>query len=355
MESGRPVLPGRYAADCFEDIVRWVSPTDDVRRDIVRVMVRDFCEALELRSPLTAGPRLFVSNHQMASDVVYFAVVVAGLMHQRAEILTWEGHYDLDAAQVSRWINTSPEGEARTVASTVKSRMVNRRNPRAVHELSQDIARGMASNGNTFTCLCVAGETERIEGEPMRQMGGTFLDAALAHDIPITPVRFNWGAGDRPDTRNMWPKHLARQLYVVGETITRSDLAGLSRNAQRELVTGSINALGVPRPKDHFAQALAREARIRWLADATGMGMTKAIFLDGLYQTPFADLTTEGRQVVLWSVVPTLGIFAKEDGWAYRFARWLSDGFGPARIDLSTHYPELQDLVESRGLYRNEI
>ncbi|MEM9221063.1 MAG: hypothetical protein AAGB11_01500 [Pseudomonadota bacterium] len=346
--TGKAIEPGFYDDRWFEDIVRWVCPTPDVRRDIVRVMVRDFSDGLEVRSRLSRGPRLFVSNHQMASDVIYFSVLVAGLSHQRAELATWVGHYDLDAGQMNRWMHTRPEGSDRTVASTIRPRMVDPREPREVKGVAHSMAGQMRRVHGTFGCLCVAGQTERYEGEPMDRTGGAFLDAALAHDIPITPARFNWGSTDTPGTRNMWSKHLAKQRYVVGEDITPDDLKTLSRPQQRSLVTDAINALVLPRPADHFAKSRPRENRIRWLSDTVGMGLTKAIFLDGLYRTPFQTLTDEGRQLVIWSAVPEAGDRAKADEWLYQFARWLSDGFGPARVDLSPHYPELATTLSRR-------
>lgn len=343
----REIPAGRYGAEHFEAMVRWVAPADDIRRDVLRVMLRDFVTGLDVREAIAPGPRLFVSNHQMASDVAYFSFLIAGLSHQRADIVTWDGHNDLDAGQMNRWLLTHPPEAGRCLTNTIRTRMVDPRDPRDVRGVARTIAGRMVNEADTVGFLCVGGETERREGEPMTRMGGVFLDIVHSHGVSLTPARFNWGAPDTVAGRNMWPVNLAPQHYVTGPSLTPDMLAGLSRPAQRDMVVEAINALVVPRPAGHLEAAIPRERRVRWLADQAGMGFSKAIFCDGLFRTPPAELSETGRLFLRWATIPGAADTWHGDGWHYRFARWLSDGFGPARLDLDERYPELAAAREA--------
>ena len=343
----RAIAAGHYGPLCFEDVLRWVAPADDLRRDVMRTMLRDFVVGLDVGETITPGPRLFVSNHQMASDVAYFSFLIAGLSQQRADIVTWDGHHDLDAGQMNRWLVTHPAEPGRGLNDTIRPRLVDQRDARAVRGLARTIAGRMVSEADSVAFLCVGGETERQEGEPMTRMGGAFLDIVQSHQVPLTPARFNWGSTDGVEGRNMWSKHLAPQLFVTGPSLEPGALSGLSRPAQRDLVTEAINALTVPRPAGHFEAARIREARVRWLADMAGMGLSKAIFCDGLFRTPVAELSETGRLFLRWATLPGAADAYPGETWFYRFARWLSDGFGPARLDLAAKYPELAAAREA--------
>ncbi|MEM0909051.1 MAG: hypothetical protein AAGJ94_16925 [Pseudomonadota bacterium] len=342
---GAPIDQGTYGPDCFEAVLAEVSPPHDIRRDVMRVMLRDCVVGLDVRAPIAPGPRLYASNHQAASDVVFFSFLIAGLSRQDADIVTWDGYYDLDAAQVNRWLLTHPPEAVRSLTSTIRPRMVNQRDPKDVRGVARAITSKMMSAGSSVSFLCVGGETEQTEGEPMTRMGGVFLDLVLTHQIPITPTRFNWGSSDAREGRNMWTKSLAPQLFVTGETISPQDLMGLSRPAQRALVTDAINALILPRPEGHLAQAQKRYERITWLSRMAGMGLTKAIFCDGLFETPAGQLSPGGRDFVRWASVRGSAEEVSGESWLYRFCRWLSDGFAPARLPLQDRYPGLKDFV----------
>ncbi|WMS41210.1 hypothetical protein RDV64_14095 [Acuticoccus sp. MNP-M23] len=343
---GQLVAEGVYGAEAIEAACRWVCPTEDLRRDLVRAMLRDFVVGCEVRATLPAGPRLFASNHQVASDVGYFAALMSGLSRQLCDIVTWDAHYDLDSSQINRALYTYPDGPERTVATTLRQRMVNQQEPRDMVGVARAIGRRLSEEDHSFACVCVHGETDRHEGQEMRGIGAPFLDLALENDIPITPARFNWGLPDENEGRLMWSKNLAPLYFVTGAAIEPSDLSGLSRVAQRNMVAEAINALAVPRPESHFDDARTREDRVRWLATNAGMGLTKAILCDGLFTTPPEMLTDEGRKFLHLASIPGAGDAERAGGFFYRLCRWLSDGFGSSRIPTLTKvYPHLQSVA----------
>ncbi|MEM7694310.1 MAG: hypothetical protein AAF318_07650 [Pseudomonadota bacterium] len=338
---GRAIPKGPIPPGALEPALLTVCPEPDIRRDLMRVMMRDFVASWDVRENIPAGPRVFITNHQSASDITHFCGWLAGLTGCRVEILMWDGHFDLDAAGVSRAFFTFPETGERSVSKILRPRPIDQSNPRDVIGTWRSMISNTANGDDCLAVVCARGETETYEGEPLTVMSAAILDEILRANLPITPVRFNWGAPDTPGRRNMWSVDFAPQHVASGASLSPAALLQIPRGKQREAVLDGVNALTVPRPAAHLAAAAPRANRIRALAEETGMGLTKAAFCDGLFTTAPETLTEDGRLFVELATVPRAGDRHGAHTFMGKFARWLSDGYGPSRIPLKARYPLL--------------
>ncbi|MEE8524918.1 MAG: hypothetical protein V3T72_13370, partial [Thermoanaerobaculia bacterium] len=119
--------------------------------------------------------------------------------------------------------------------------------------------------------------------QPVQKLSGAFLDAAVAAEVPVVPVRFAGGLPVEPLTERIdFPFGCGQQDVRIGRPLLPDELAGLDYGQRRKTVMAAINALGpsaaeeVPLPQDpEFAAAVDEWRR------ATGVPLANAI----LYRT----------------------------------------------------------------------
>src|SRR5690606_38755290 len=100
---------------------------------------------------------------------------------------------------------------------------------------------------------------------PVIKMSGSFIDLALALDVPVIPVRFVGALPVEPAPMRLeFPLDMARQDIFIGRPMFPSELAPLPYGERKRLVIEAINTLGLrnadERPNPGDAAFAARVA-----------------------------------------------------------------------------------------------
>ena len=119
---------------------------------------------------------------------------------------------------------------------------------------------------------------------PVTTMSSTVIDAAIATETPIVPVRFTGGLPVVPAADRLeFPVGLGRQRYLLGKPLPADELRRLLYRERRDAVVAAINGLGPANAEEvPSAPAPAFGAAARDWSEATEASPEHAVLLQAL-------------------------------------------------------------------------
>lgn len=235
-------------------------------QDLGVAALHRFVRHLVLEDPdgfaaLNGRPVLYLGNHQTGVESLLFLVMAASLAGLPAGAIAKREHQDSWVGRIQ-----SLADAAMGARNPLKLWLFDRAQPADLLRLLNAYGGELKTQPSSLL-VHTDGTRARAAGAPVAAVSSVLIDLALAHELPIVPVRF---AGGLPTTeaaeRLEFPAAGGRQDYLVGRAILPAELRGLGLAARGEFVRRRLNALGpqdevdVPLPPDPaFAAALAAE------------------------------------------------------------------------------------------------
>jgi hypothetical protein len=292
-------------------------------RDVAALFLAATLDGVTLAAPLPPGPMLFLTNHQIALDLLFLAAWLNGPARVPARIVAWTGFASSHPGEFALRLARLAEAEG-AVPTWAHPLPIDFGNPGALEAI-----RG----GAPSLVVAADGLRQHPDAAPLRRIDTSLVDVAIALDAPVVPVRFAWAL---PDRGLPWPDALAPMHVFVGRAIPTASLAALPLGARRDAVVAAMDALGRPAPPGHHARNADRADRVDRLQAGIGLSQTKALAIDLLLTAPPGTLSTAGEDLRRALVGPASG-FWRRTGALADFALYASDG-------MATVYPLLHAI-----------
>lgn len=335
---------GLHSGDRVIDaMIDWHCPQPDIRGDLIRRTFQTLWDGLELLAPLPAGPCLFLTNHQTSLDILLFSYVISALRSEPVNLVGWRGMLQMHSGALLTRTEVRDEPSAYHLNRHVHPHYIDTRKPDQILAAARRLQAGLADPAEAASAILAAeGMRQFSDGEPIKAVSASFIDIARAARVPVVPVRFVWGLPGRAlPYRTVWPADFAPQRFVVGAPIPVEALDAVPLRDRAEMVRNRIDALWRPAPPGHRGRNIAMAGRIGRIMAMTGMSQTNALMCDLLLSARPDDLSDEGRLVRHWLCDIGAAMHHKADDWLFRFAMWLSDGFGIAHTMIHDEYMDL--------------
>ncbi len=274
--SGLDVEPVRQYWRRFLGVSRW--PVEDLFVGLAERFFRRVTIADPAAWEAARGrPLLFLGNHQVMIESLLFSVVSAALSGLPVKTLA-------EVERRTSWVGQlvdhsfSYPGVKDPGVITFIEREDLASGPAVVDYLG-----GILRRGDRSVMVHCEGTRSLTCRQPVQKLSGAFLDAAIAAEVPVVPVRFAGGLPIEPLAERIdFPLGCGQQDVRIGRPLLPDELASLDYGQRRKTVIAAINALGpsaadeVPLPQDpEFASAVDGWRR------ATGVPLAPAI----LYRT----------------------------------------------------------------------
>jgi 1-acyl-sn-glycerol-3-phosphate acyltransferase len=194
-----------------------------VQRFVRRVVLADPTGHAGLRG----RPVLYLANHQTGVESFLFMTIVAALSNLPVAAIAKREHADSWIGAIHR-LSREATGGVPPLRLLLFDREKQSDLLRLLDEFGRDLAADPAS-----LLVHTDGTRARRAGAPVGSVSAVLIDLALAHDLPIVPVRFAGGLpiAQAPD-RLEFPLDLGRQDYFIGQAIATDTLRSLSYDAR---------------------------------------------------------------------------------------------------------------------------
>jgi 3-hydroxymyristoyl/3-hydroxydecanoyl-(acyl carrier protein) dehydratase/1-acyl-sn-glycerol-3-phosphate acyltransferase len=212
--------------------------------DLVLALVQRFVRRVVLADPvghaaLRGRPVLYLANHQTGVESFLFMTIVAALSNVPVAAIAKREHGDSWIGAIHRLSREAMGG-----ATPLRLLLFDRERQSDLLRLLDEFGRDLAADPASLL-VHSDGTRARCAGAPVGSVSAVLIDLALAHDLPIVPVRFNGGlptaqAADRLE----FPLDLGRQDYFIGQAIAPDALRALAYADRAPFVLREINALG---------------------------------------------------------------------------------------------------------------
>lgn len=245
---------------------------------------------------------LYVANHQTGVESVLFAILMSALRRQPVFALAKKEH-------AHSWIGKMLEALfAGDTHNPELLELMDREDPQAVLQ-TMSTAMNKLAEGSHSMLVHIAGTRATEAREPQTVLSGSLIDAAIANNIDIVPVRFHGGLPLEPVRERLeFPTGYGVQHWTLGPAIGPGSLRKLNNKARKETVLNGLNRLDdllrqeAPNGEDtRFSQQVAR---LRKSHDCTE---TQAVLRCCLAQSPFA-LSTLGKRLMSLATVKQAAI-----------------------------------------------
>ncbi len=231
---------GIAALDTLWPLGEWLG------RDLMTAALQQFAGGLFLEDPavlslMGSSPVLYVANHQIDLEGIFFAIAMTAMSGRRCRVMA------RDTVRHEFWGRVfAALAERPGVADPELFLLVEKQDVNAMWQAFQDALRALR-NDNSMLLIHVEGVHKERARESVSRISTALVDTAVALELPLVPVRF---AGSLPiepvDERPEWPVGLAAGRAWVGSALMPSVLRPLSSKERAALVARAINALGAP-------------------------------------------------------------------------------------------------------------
>jgi acyl transferase domain-containing protein/3-hydroxymyristoyl/3-hydroxydecanoyl-(acyl carrier protein) dehydratase/1-acyl-sn-glycerol-3-phosphate acyltransferase len=212
--------------------------------DLGLALVQRFVRRVVLADPaghaaLRGRPVLYLANHQTGVESFLFMTIVAALSNLPVAAIAKREHADSWIGAIHRLSR-----EAMGAAPPLRLLLFDRERPSDLLRLLNEFGRDLSADPASLL-VHTDGTRARHAGAPVGSVSAVLIDLALAHDLPIVPVRFVGGlpiaqASDRFE----FPIDLGQQDHFIGRAIAPGTLRSLAYADRAAFVRGEINALG---------------------------------------------------------------------------------------------------------------
>jgi 1-acyl-sn-glycerol-3-phosphate acyltransferase len=336
--AGPPALdlsPVRSFWDDWFAIGRW--PVEDVYYALIERFVRAVrLEAPDAHAAIRGRSTLFLANHQVGVESLWFSVVASALSGVPTVTLAKIEH---KATWLGRLIahNFAYPGVRDPQVITFFDRADKFSLPAIIADLGAEMRAGGRS-----VMVHVEGTRSLSCRVPVLKMSGAFIDMALATGAPIVPVRFVGGLPAEPlAARIEFPVGYGRQDVILGAPLLPEELGALPLKERKQRVLDSVNSL---RPTNDVEEPFAGDplpygpagltgrlspappalaARVARRMESSGIDEPHAVLLEVLLDRPdphpaiarLLDAASRGEPLVLGA--------SDEDRWLGELARRL--------------------------------
>ena len=192
---------------------------------------------------------VFVSNHQVAIESIWFSVVASALLGVPTTTLAKTEHRASWLGQLLSHAFSWPG-----VADPSVVAFFDRANPAEMTRILTGLEEDLRSDRRAVM-VHVDGTRALQAGQPVHKMSSVVLDMALRAGAPVVPVRFTGGLPVEPAPARLdFPVGFGRQDLWIGAPIDPETLRGMHYRGRVDHVLDAINALGpeveLPHPAD---------------------------------------------------------------------------------------------------------
>jgi 3-hydroxymyristoyl/3-hydroxydecanoyl-(acyl carrier protein) dehydratase/1-acyl-sn-glycerol-3-phosphate acyltransferase len=260
-----------------------------VVHDLALSLVGRFVRRVVLADPaghaaLGDRPVLYLGNHQTGVESFLFMTIVKALSRLPVAAIAKREHGDSWVGAIHRLSRDTLGGR-----TPLKLLLFDREKQSDLLRLLDEYSRDLATDPASLL-VHTDGTRARRAGAPVGSVSSVLVDLALAHGLPIVPVRFAGGLPVSETAERLeFPVDLGRQDYFIGRAIAPERLRGMPFAERAAFVRREINALGPSGEADQpiegdadFARTVAQwrsrgltplQAVLRsTLANATGLG-----------------------------------------------------------------------------------
>ncbi|MFT4621368.1 MAG: 3-oxoacyl-(acyl-carrier-protein) synthase/3-hydroxymyristoyl [Myxococcota bacterium] len=313
---------------------RWFGlgqwPVEDIQLGLAERFVRRVVfEDPGAMRPMRGRGALYVANHQVALESLLCAVLLGGLMEIPLVTLAKAEHQHTWMGKLNQRSFSWPGAAERDPGVLA---FFDRTQSADLQRILGPLF-AQAQVGTRSLMVHVEGTRSLECRSPVTTLSGVFTDLAIAHDVPIVPVRLWGGLPVSPTARRLdFPVGLGQQDILVGRPIEAAELRGLPLKARKDRVLGALNDLGGPRASEAplagdpgFAEA------VRGWCARTGSGEAHSVLYNTLLH---GSRQSEGTEALLRGVeagrlvVPP----GPEGDWLAGLAgEWFGDGLAIER------------------------
>lgn len=212
--------------------------------DLGIALIRQFVRRVVLTDPqgyaaLANQPVLYLGNHQTGVESLLFLSIAVSLGQTPVAVIAKQEHHE-------SWIGLIQQMAelAMGARNPLKLLLFDRARPSELLQLLGNFGAGLADTPCSLL-VHTDGTRSLIAGQPVQSVSPVLLDLALAHDLPIVPVRF---AGGLPLTECMtwleFPYLLGQQDYYIGTAIRPERLRALPYAHRGPFIRDRMNCLG---------------------------------------------------------------------------------------------------------------
>ncbi len=325
-DAGAPALDVGPVRDFWrERLQAGLWPGEDlyfslIERFVRRVRVED-PDALEA---LRGKPILYLANHQVGVESIFFGIMVSALNGLSTLTLAKGEHRESWVGRLLK-LGFSYPG----IASPKVITYFDRDNPASLPDVLNELGQEMRGVG-TNVMIHVEGTRSLSCREPVLKMTGAILEMAIAMGVHVAPVRFVGALPVEPLVERIeYPVGMGRQDIYIGSPIAPEALAAMPYKPRKDKVIAAINGLGPshaveePFPGDPaFARTVAA-----WV-ERTGVDPTHATLFRAL--EAYGPRTEAMKALVAAAETGRLEVPAGPEGaWGAELARRLYGPHGP--------------------------
>jgi 3-hydroxymyristoyl/3-hydroxydecanoyl-(acyl carrier protein) dehydratase/1-acyl-sn-glycerol-3-phosphate acyltransferase len=294
-----------------------------IERFVRRVRVEDPDGLAALRGK----PILYLANHQVGVESIFFGIMVSALNGLSTLTLAKGEHRESWVGRLLKLGFSYPGLTSPRVIS-----YFDRENPASLPDVLNDLGQEMQGVG-TNVMIHVEGTRSLSSRERVVKMTGAILEMAIAMRVAVVPVRFAGALPVEPLTERIeFPVGMGRQDIHIGAPITAEELEALPYKPRKDRVIGAINGLGPghapeePLPGDAAFEAAVADWVARTGVDATHATIFKALEAYGPRTEAMKSLVgaAETGRLVLGD--------GAERAWVAELARRLYGPRGPVVV-----------------------
>ncbi|MFD2331656.1 beta-ketoacyl synthase N-terminal-like domain-containing protein [Cohnella sp. GCM10020058] len=308
--------------------------------DLYRALIASFVGGFVVEDPArfaqaSAGPVLYLANHQTAVESLLFACLAEGLTQSPVAAIAKKEHRDSWIGRMLWHMEANPN-----VRFTIPIVHVDREDQGAMLQTLKDLAVRMQA-GNESILVHVEGTRARTEDKEVTVVSGIWTDLALQGNIPIVPVRFRGGLpAEESESRLEFPVGYGSQHYYIGRPIFPDELRALPLPARKQVILEALNGTGrTPVQKEgapvQQEGGLAASGgnpdlaeQIRILTEQARIPYEQAVLLASLAR--LASCSPEGAALLQGVSAGKLRVKDDPAGqWLAAFAGWLYGQAGP--------------------------
>jgi 3-oxoacyl-(acyl-carrier-protein) synthase/3-hydroxymyristoyl/3-hydroxydecanoyl-(acyl carrier protein) dehydratase/1-acyl-sn-glycerol-3-phosphate acyltransferase len=292
-----------------------------IERFVRRVWVED-PDAFEA---LRGKPVLYLANHQVGVESIFFGIMVSALNGLSTLTLAKAEHRESWVGQLLKLGFAYPG-----IASPRVITYFDRDDPASLPDVLRELGAAMKESG-TNVMIHVEGTRSLSCRQPVVKMTGAILEMAIAMGVHVAPVRFVGALPVDPlPARIEFPVGMGRQDIYVGAPIAPETLAAMPYKPRKDHMIAAINGLGpdnaveVPFPGDPVFEASVAS----WVAQ-TGVDTTHATIFRAL--EAYGPRTAVLQALVAAARTGRLQVPEGPEGvWLAELARRLYGPRGPA-------------------------
>ncbi len=298
---------------------------DTLVEDLTLALMRRFVGSVDLVDPagfaaLQGQGLLYLANHQLDLESALFVSLLASL---QGTITTAIARQDLGESWIGPFFDICFQHPQ--IIDPHMLLLIDRSSPEAVLQTLAAAVQAAATRANSLL-VHVEGRHALQARRPVEMVSSSLIDLAVAHGVPIVPVRFAGGLPLAPVAEPLaFPTGYGRQEIWIGAPLLPAALAGLSSAARKEAVLAALNGFGgrwrdeTPAAGDPaFAAAVAA-----WQA-ARGVNPVQAVLWQTLAAAPALSRESRLLQALVRGEQPDLtGLDAPRRRWLAHAAHGL--------------------------------